>query len=174
MGRTVYAGIPEDYLESEGSFAIAIGDNWTRERVWLSITNTVSTERFPALVHPSASIAATVTLGCGSVVLQNATVGSMTFIGIGCIANSGSIIDHQSILRDFSSIAPGALLGGGVEIGKRSFVGMGATVSHNTVIGSDSIIGSLSFVNETVPDRRIAFGIPARVQGVREPHEGYL
>ena len=52
--------------------------------------------------------------------------------------NTNSSVDHDCIIREFSSIAPGAILGGNVEINICSAISLGANVIENISIGNIS------------------------------------
>lgn len=96
----------------------------------------------PNLIHPSAVIEPSVTLGEGNQIMMGACVGSEVKIGDNCVINSGSIISHDSTLEDHSHIAPGALLAGGVIVGEAAVIGMGATIYIGVTIGAESKINN--------------------------------
>jgi len=56
----------------------------------------------------------------------------------------------------------------GVEVGEGAWLGAGAKVLDGVTIGNRSIVGAAAVVRDSVPDRAIAVGIPARVVGHRE------
>ena len=56
----------------------------------------------------------------------------------------------------------------GVEVGEGAWIGAGAKVLDGVTIGNRSIVGAAAVVRDSVPDRAIAVGIPARVVGQRE------
>ena len=62
-------------------------------------------------------------------IISGSIINRNTKIGKHCIINTGSIIEHDNELKDFSSTGPGAKLGGNVKIGKLSFVGLGSLLS---------------------------------------------
>jgi sugar O-acyltransferase (sialic acid O-acetyltransferase NeuD family) len=135
-----------------------------------------------SVIHPSAVIAKSATLGHGTAVLANAIVGPCATIGANVIVNSGAIVEHGSIIGDHCHIAPGARLAGGVVIGPRSHVGIGACVIENTTIGSDCIVGAGAVVVRNIDSSVVVVGVPARVlrasrpgplpPGIKRPFEG--
>jgi len=50
-----------------------------------------------------------------------------------------------------------------VILKKNSCLGSHCVVMPGVVIGKNSIVGAMSFVNKSVPDNCIAFGVPAKV-----------
>lgn len=153
---------------------IAVGDNYTRERIFLELTARNPTFIFPSIIHPTAAVSATARIEAGAVVLQNAVVGPLSTISRGVIANSASVTEHQVWLGDFSSVGPGAVIGGGSKAGNRSAIAMGALVKHGIEMGSDSILGAGSYLNCDLPSNVVAWGRPARIMRTREPSDAYL
>jgi acetyltransferase-like isoleucine patch superfamily enzyme len=84
------------------------------------------------------------------------------------------VLEHESVLKDFASLAPGAVVGGRSTIGERSAVGLGASVKHGISVGDDTIIGANSYVHRDISDELVAYGSPARVVRSREPGDTYL
>jgi sugar O-acyltransferase (sialic acid O-acetyltransferase NeuD family) len=174
LSRPVLDAFPSDYLGSGGLVVIAIGDNYTRQRVWNEIASSLPAPQFPAFIHPTASVSTTAHLGIGTVVLQGVIVGSSARVGMGCILNSGSILEHECIMGDFSSLAPGVVTGGRVHLGQRSALSIGATIKHGVKIGVDSVVGAASYVNQDIPPNVVAYGSPAKVIRGRDPEDTYL
>ena len=104
----------------------------------------------------------------GSVIGPNSQVGAF------CIVNTGASLDHDSAMKDFASLAPGAVTGGRVEIGFRSAVGIGAAIKQGVVMGDDTVVGAKSYLNQDLPGGVIAYGSPAKVIRTRSPGEPYL
>jgi acetyltransferase-like isoleucine patch superfamily enzyme len=77
-------------------------------------------------------------------------------------------------MKDFASLAPGAVTGGGVEIGFRSAVGIGTAIKQRVVIGDDAVVGAKSYLNQNLPSGVVAYGSPARIIRTRSPGAPYL
>lgn len=174
LGRPILNGVPDEHLAHGGIVVLAIGDNSTRQRVWEALQAAAQPGTFPAIVHPSASVATAALIGDGTVVMQGAIVGNGAVVGIGCIVNTGSVLEHQCQLSDFASLAPRAVTGGRVVIGKRTAVSIGATVKHGVAIGADSVVGAASYVHDDIPSGVVAYGVPARIIRQRRVAEPYL
>lgn len=155
-------------------FAIAIGDNFVRNKVFKDLSQSYPEMIFPALIHPSAVISHFSTIEIGSVVMPLSLVGPNTVIGKFCLLNSKSSIDHDGLMEDFSSLAPGAILGGSVIVGHRSVVSIGAVVKHGIKIGCDSVLGANSYLNTELADGCLAYGTPAAIVRARSPGDSYL
>ena len=155
-------------------YVVAIGDNFSRQAVWSEITQKISSDRFPVLIHPSALISQLARIEVGTVVLQGAIVGSMAQIGVGCLVNSGAVVEHECALGDFASVGPNSTMGGRVHLGSRSSLSIGAVVKHGLTIGSDTVVGSASYVHRDMPNGVVAFGSPANIVRTRQPSDSYL
>lgn len=153
---------------------IAIGDNWNRGRVAAKIKSLVPDFEFISAIHPSAQIARGVVIGRGTVVMAGTVVNSDSRIGGHCILNTKSSLDHDCVMEDFSSLAPGVTTGGVVRIGAFSAISLGANIIHGKNIGAHTVIGAGALVLEDIPDHCVAYGVPARVVRTRSEGEKYL
>ena len=174
LDRPVYPEVPAAYAQSSGHIFVAVGDNFTRQKLLVGLRDVVGEDRLPTLVHPSASVSRLASVGHATAVLQQAVVGSGAEVAMGCLVNSGSVVEHECRLADFASTAPLSALGGRVDIGTRSAIGIGAVVKHGVTIGADVLVGAAAYVHSDLPPRVVAFGTPARVQRQREPGDPYL
>jgi sugar O-acyltransferase (sialic acid O-acetyltransferase NeuD family) len=114
------------------------------------------------LVHPSAQIGRTTTIGAGSVLMAGAIVNSGSSIGRSVIVNTAASIDHDCVIGDFVHVAPGARLAGTVRVGSRAHVGIGACVLQNRSIGDGAIVGGGAVVIDDVAAHATVVGVPAR------------
>ena len=153
---------PIDLLDGlkNPSAILAIGDNATRA----SIAKRFSRVKWQVIIHPSAWIDPTVAIGEGTVIFAGSVVQPETIIGKHCIVNTAVSIDHDCYIEDCVHIAPGTNLAGSVNIGKGTFLGTGTRVIPNTSIGQWAYLGAGTVVVKDLPDRIMAFGIPARIQ----------
>jgi sugar O-acyltransferase (sialic acid O-acetyltransferase NeuD family) len=142
---------------------VAIGDNITRERLFiqrtwggensLSISSLIS--KSSVIPHESTEIAE------GTCVLALAYIGPHTHVGRGCIVNTGAIIEHDVSIGDFCHISIRATIAGYVTIGRRCFVGAGATVIDKVSICDDVIIGAGAVVTASIHESGTYVGCPA-------------
>ena len=109
----------------------------------------------PNLIHPSATVEPSATLGEGNQIMAGAIVGSAVVLHDNCIVNSGAIVSHDCELHDNVHLAPGAILAGDVRVGRNTLVGMGATVYFGVQLGEDVTIGNGSDVLYDVPSGTI-------------------
>ena len=148
--------------EPETMLALGIGDNKLREKLFLRYSADFPRVNWPVLVDPSALLKPGVKLGQGTVVCPLAFVGLDTLVGVGCLLNTRSSVDHDSELGDFCSMAPSSATGGTVSIGKRSFVGVGVSIRDGIRIGDDVIVGAGAAVVKDLDQAGTYVGVPAK------------
>ena len=166
-GVRVYRGWEgfEDWRRAHGGrqkFLVAIGGDRGRDR--LEIHDRLEAAGLTPMqaIHRTAFVATNATLGPGSHVLANSTVGVETRIGKQCIINTNASVDHECVLGNGVHVAPGATLAGCVEIGDCVLVGAGAVVLPRIRVGAAAVIGAGAVVTADVPARTTVVGNPAR------------
>ena len=153
---------------------VAIGDNFVRSKVAARIKEISPDLPFVSAVHPKASIAMEVSIGEGTVVMAGVSINPCSSVGRFCILNTNSSLDHDSILEDFASLAPGAATGGNCRIGQYSAVSIGAVLIHGIHVGEHTVIGAGSLVMKSIESFVVAYGTPARAIRNREQGDKYL
>ncbi len=141
---------------------VAVGNNILREKIVSKILDLEPEFEFINAIHPTAVISSKVTLGKGICAMAGSIVNADTIIEDHVILNTRSSVDHDCKLDSFSSIAPGATLGGGVIVGAKTAIGLGASVIESIKIGSNVLVGAGAVVVKEVPDNLKVLGIPAK------------
>ena len=140
-------------------YIIAIGNNKIRKK----ISEKYSSIRYYTAVHPTAVIGSGVVIGEGTVVMANAVVNACSSIGVHCIINTGSIVEHDNIIGDYVHISPNATLCGGVKIGSCTWIGAGSNVKQGSTVEEDVIVGMGTIVIKNVRKNSTIIGNPAKV-----------
>jgi len=168
LGGDRVLGIPvvndENELESfdeDCAAIVAVGDNAQRQAIVTRLLE--QGVQFARIIHPSAVISPSATLGEGTVVLAGSVVNSMAVLGKHCIVNTMASIDHDCLIDDFAHLSPGVHLAGGCRVGRSAHVGIGASVVPSCSIGARSIIGAGAVVVSDIPSDVVAAGVPARI-----------
>lgn len=156
------------------NLAIAIGDNALRESIYNKYKSAMPNAKFPPLIHNSAVIGINTEVEDGTVVIPQVKIGPNCKVGVFCILNTSSSIDHDCEMDVFSSIAPRVVTGGNVKIGLSSAISISATVKHGVVIGDHVVIGANSYVNKTVESNVVAYGSPCKFVRSRNKGDSYL
>ncbi|OXM85232.1 acetyltransferase [Paenibacillus rigui] len=147
--------------EPELRFIVAVGHNATRQTIVSRLG--LPADRYITLVHPSAVVSPSATLGRGTVVMAHAVVQADTAIGHHAIVNSGAIIEHDSRLDDYVHAAPRATLTGAVSVGEGAMIGAGAVVIPGKSIGAWAVVGAGAAVIGNIPPHSTAVGTPAKL-----------
>lgn len=138
---------------------LAVGNNSIRRKLSINIDQKFS----KALIHNTAVVAESVSIGEGSVVMANSVINSSTNIGKHAIVNSGSIVEHDVYMDDFVHVSPGAIITGNVSIGEGTHIGAGATVIPGVRIGKWATIGAGAVIIKDIPDNAVVVGNPGQI-----------
>jgi len=169
-GVPIYHG-PEGFsfwLERHNSGAeifgvIAIGTIAREDRLIIASYMQNYGIKMISLIHPTASVSQTSSVGFGCQILANSVVAADVNIGNLCILNNSCNVDHECIIGDNVHIAPGAVLCGCITIGKNVMIGAGSVILPRISIGDNSTIGAGSVVTSDVKSNEIVAGSPARI-----------
>jgi sugar O-acyltransferase (sialic acid O-acetyltransferase NeuD family) len=166
--------LEKQWQNIETEFFVAIGDNWTRHLVVEKIRTMIPEAVFATGIDPNAMVGSSVIIGSGTVIMPGVVVNACSKIGDFSILNTRSSLDHDAIMNDFSSLAPGVVTGGNVHIGKFSAIGLGAHIIHGIRIGEQVVVGAGSLVNKNLDSGKVYYGIPAKEIRTRVAGDKYL
>lgn len=113
----------------------------------------------PAIVDPSAVIAADAELAEGVFVGKRAVVNSAAGVEPMAIVNTAAVVEHDCRVGAYSHVAVGAVLCGGVTVGEHTLIGAGATVLQCRHLGADVRVGGGATVLADVPDGVTVVGV---------------
>lgn len=115
-----------------------------RKRLALLQALTARGHQAPTVIHPSAVVSSSATIGPGSQIAAAAIVQAFARIGTGVIVNTGAIVEHDAAVGDGCHIAPGAIVLGGAVVGATSMIGAGAVVLPQAHVVAGSMVNSLT------------------------------
>lgn len=138
---------------------VTIGDCQIRRK----IVQKLGKREYLSVIHPTATIADSASIGYGTVVMAGAILNPFVKVGNHCIINTGASLDHDVRIADFVHLAPHCTLCGEVVVGEGTWIGAGTTVIQGIKIGKDCFIGAGSVVVKDIPDGCLCYGNPARV-----------
>jgi sugar O-acyltransferase (sialic acid O-acetyltransferase NeuD family) len=119
-------------------------------------------ERYATIVHPSAAVSASSSLGPGCVLLAQVALTAEVRVGAHVAIMPHVTLTHDDVIGDFVTIASGARLGGGVRVEQAAYLGAGAIIGENRTVGAFALVGMGAVVTRDIPPREIWAGIPAR------------
>ena len=143
--------------DGKTDFIIGIGNNAVRRKIAEAFN-----VNWVTLIHPSAQIAACVSVGKGTAVMAGAVINACATVGDHCIINTRAVIEHDNVIEDYVHISPNAALGGTVRVGEQTHVGIGATVKNNIDICEKCVIGASAAVVKNITESGTYVGVPVR------------
>lgn len=103
-----------------------------------------------------------VVIGDGALLSPFVTLTSNIRIGRCFHANLYSYVEHDCVIGDYVTFAPGAHCNGNVTIGDHAYIGSGAMIRQNITIGAGAVIGMGAVVTKDVAPGVVVIGNPAR------------
>ena len=104
-----------------------------------------------------------VEIGDGALISPFVTFTSNIRIGRCFHANLYSYVEHDCVIGDFVTFAPGVHCNGNVRIGHQSYIGAGAVIRQGLTIGAGAVVGMGAVVTKDVPSNVTVVGNPARI-----------
>jgi len=119
-------------------------------------------ERFVTLVHPTAYVAPTVTIGAGSVVAQYCVIMAGAVIGDHVKMLPQCTISYGSNIGSYSTVSTGAVTLSDVVCGVSNYLGANVSIKERVKVGDYCILGMGTVVLRDVPENSVMVGNPAR------------
>lgn len=161
LGRDAEAGIAGlRASHPDAAFHLALGDNRAREATAARHAGLP----WRTIIHPTAWVSPSATLGQGVFVGAQAVVQAGAVIGDHVIINTAAVVEHDCRLAACCHLAPGAVLGGGVMLGAGCLIGLRACVRDHRRIGAHATVGMGAVVVDHVAADITVLGVPARVR----------
>lgn len=151
----------ENNIDSGNRPYITVGDNNIRKEIYekLSLKNITLNM---SLIHPSAIISKSFLIEEQTFISAGVIINPQVKIGIGCIINTGAIIEHDCFIDSFTHIAPGAVLSGNVSIGSGCMIGANAVIKQGVKIGDNVMVGAGAVVLKNINSNKTFVGNPAK------------
>ncbi len=157
----VLSSVDDYMIEGEDEFVCCIGNSEVRKRVVEKMK--ARGARFVSIIHPSAVIADSCTLGEGVIIYPYALISDNAVIGDGCIINMYSSVAHDSVLGEYCTISAHCDVTGMCKLGDRVFMGSTSQIVPGTKVGDDVYICAGSTVMTRVRNGLKMLGNPAKI-----------
>jgi sugar O-acyltransferase (sialic acid O-acetyltransferase NeuD family) len=121
--------------------------------------------RYATIVHPTASVGTTCTIGAGSVLLAHVALTADVTVGRHVVVMPQVVLPHDTRVDDFATLASGVRVGGACHVEEGAYIGAAAALREGTTVGSRALVGMGSVVLRDVPAERKWLGSPANDAG---------
>ena len=159
--RYNYSEFRERFQPDEAEFTISLGEPELKVRLY----NKLSEEgfSFANIVHPTAIISPSATIGNGLILKAHSIISADAVVGNNVSIEENGIIGHDSVIGDHCQISANVVVAGNCHIGEATYIGLGVPIKQGSAIGANCVIGMGSVVVRDIPDNVIAVGNPCRV-----------
>lgn len=140
LGHRIVGGMNE-YAKFVGTYEhamVCIGDNEKRMDLIQKLLKVGY--KVPVIIHPRAAVSKYCNIEQGTVVLAGAVINTGARIGMGCIINIGSCVDHDCVLSEGVHVCSGGVVRSGCRVGGLSYIGAGACVKAGSEITEKYIL----------------------------------
>jgi sugar O-acyltransferase (sialic acid O-acetyltransferase NeuD family) len=118
--------------------------------------------RYATLVHPTASLPPSCSVGPGTVVLAGVVATTDVAIGAHVGIMPQAVLTHDDVLEDYVTVAAGVRVAGAVRVQEGAYLGAGCLIRENRTIGPWALVGMGAVVTHDVPGGEVWAGAPAR------------
>lgn len=118
----------QDYVDKYANAFVAFGNNELRSKWIADVVN--AGFKLPTLIHPTAYVSPSATIGEGSIVIAKAAVNTNVVIDKGCIINHGALVDHDSFIGECAHINTGAIIKAASKVERLKRVDAGMVYSR--------------------------------------------
>jgi sugar O-acyltransferase (sialic acid O-acetyltransferase NeuD family) len=144
--------------KDEYEIMIAIGDSYIRKE----ISQRLNGIKYFSFIHSTAIIGLNVAIGEGSYVGPYSIITNNVVLGKHAILNRVNGIGHDVVAKDYLSMMPGAIIGGGCDIGECVYIGSNAVIKEKISVCDNVFFGLNSGVTKDVNQSGVFVGTPAR------------
>jgi len=120
-------------------------------------------DRAPALVHPTAHVDPSASLGEGVTVGPLAVVDAATAVGPDSLISRGALVGHHVQVGECVTVGPGANVGGNTTLADCAFLGLGCVVSNGLEVGAMATVAAGAVAIRDVEAGVRVQGVPARL-----------
>ncbi len=154
-------GNPEEYVPEENDrFVFAIGLLEVKRQIIDCLKR--KSAKFLTVVHPTAQLAETATLGEGVIICPFATVSEHARIGDFAMLQLYASCGHDTQVGKHCILCPYATLNGFAVLEDEVFLATHATVTPSCRVGHHSKVSANSVVTRDVAPHSLVYGVPGQ------------
>lgn len=152
-----------DPQENDEFIIGSIGKSRMKIKTFFEVEYGIQSKQYRSIIHPSAVIADTVSLGKGLHIGPMSVIAPYATLKDHATINRNVSVGHHTTLEAFACLNPGVNVSGLCSIGENTTIGAGSTVLDRISLGNGSIIGAASVVTRNITEGVVAYGSPAKV-----------
>lgn len=146
---------PDDYV-----MMVAVADPVERQKI---IEKLPKNTRYFTFIHPTAQIMdKNVEIGTGSFIGAYSILTTNIKVGKHSILNRGNQIGHDTVIGDYFSAMPGAIVSGNVKVGNRCYIGTNSSIIEKIKVCDDVIVGANGVVVKDITESGVYVGVPVK------------
>lgn len=150
-----------DYeVQPQDRFLLAIGSPEGRKLVAERLL--ARGAEFLTLVHPTACVFPSASLGSGVIVYPFATVSAYVQVQDFCLLNAYAACGHDAVIGKFSVLCPQSLVLGNAVLGEECFIATHATVAPKKQMGNRVVVSANSSALRDAEDDAFILGVPGK------------
>mgnify|MGYP001152139059 CR=1 FL=1 len=135
-----------NYLDEDAYFLITVGQiksSEVRRRLFYKLASLGA--KFATIVSPRAYVSKFSKVGAGTLVLHDVVINADVTVGLNCIINTKSLLEHSVSVGDHCHISTGAVLNGDCRIGRDSFIGSNSVLEQGCIVNDESVLSAGKF-----------------------------
>ena len=156
--------IQQHLVDKKYAYVLAVGKAKLRNEL---LSNLSGQPFWANIVHPTAYVASSATLGKGVVLAPFTFVGANAKIADHVVLNPYASVGHDSRIGNRCVLSPYATVNGNVQLGEEVFMGTHTTVIPGKKVGQGSTLSAGTVVFRDVPENYFMIGNPGK--GWRKP-----
>jgi sugar O-acyltransferase (sialic acid O-acetyltransferase NeuD family) len=94
----------------------------------------------PTIISPYSYVSKHSSIGSGTIVMHGVVINADVKVGVNCIINSKSLVEHDCNISDHCHISTSVTLNGGTQIEQKCFIGSKSVAKENSHIRFESIL----------------------------------
>jgi sugar O-acyltransferase (sialic acid O-acetyltransferase NeuD family) len=155
LSAPLLGGIKDHQVVRDCYYVIAIANLDHRKRIVKQLLDQGAS--FVRLVHNSAYVSASSSIGEGAIIGPNANIGPNVSIGGYTLINSRCSLGHDTKVGEFNFISPNVCLSGFTEVGNENLFGINSATIPNISVGSNNKIMAGMVLHKNVHDEEVVF-----------------
>lgn len=144
------------------AFVVAVGAPRTRHLI-VEKMQSLGQPRFATLIHRSVAMSSRVEIGDGGMITAGCRLTVDIKLGRHVILNLNSTVGHETLLGDFTTVAPIVAISGNVSTGAGVELGTGAAIRQGVSIGAGAMVGMGAVVTKDIAPSSAVVGNPAKL-----------